>query len=614
VEFDAENEPVRLYGIMQDITERKRMEAELRVKERAIACAISAIGMTDPEGKLLYVNDALVKMWGYESADDILGRLLPEFWEGEGIYETLKALHEKGSHQGEDIGKKKDGSLFHVEFTANMIEGEVGKPEYLFGSFTDITKRKDAELMFSGLLHSAPDAMVVVNDEGNIQLVNEQAEKLFGYAREELIEMGVECLIPEIFRGKHVDFRIGSTEAPKIRHKAARLQLFALRRDGSEFPIDVSLNAMNTREGVLMIAAVRDVTERKQAEQSLRDSRKRLIQAEQVAHTGFLDWDLKTNEIVWSRGVYELYGIDPDTPVTVEQTLGLVHPDDRELAKENLDMAVRGLGDFSIDHRVVRPDGKVLWVHARAHLERDSEGKPATLMGTVVDITARKLAEEELKHSEERFRNLMKQSPLAIEILTPEGQIAQVNAAWKRLWGLTEEETARVLAKYNMLTDQQVKDAGIAPLVERAFAGEPVVLPPIQYSGRRAADEMGLEDLEARSPWVQCHLYPVKDANGDVAYVVNTYMDITDLKLAEREAREQRDALARRLTPREHEVMTYVISGVQNKQIAAELGIAEATVKVHRGRVMRKLGISSVADVVRICEKAGIAPANSRRQ
>lgn len=139
----------------------------------------------------------------------------------------------------------------------------------------------------------------------------------------------------------------------------------------------------------------------------------------------------------------------------------------------------------------------------------------------------------EVAESEARFRNLMEQSPLAIVIMTPEGQITKVNTAWMRQWALEEEERAEVLARYNMRTDKQFEDLGVSPLVERAFAGESVVLPPIEYNGNRAIDEMGLEGIEARSRWIQCHLYSVKDENGGIAYVVNTNTDITDRKQVE---------------------------------------------------------------------------------
>ena len=143
----------------------------------------------------------------------------------------------------------------------------------------------------------------------------------------------------------------------------------------------------------------------------------------------------------------------------------------------------------------------------------------------------------ELQENEDHFRRLMEQSPLAIEILTPEGQISRVNAAWMRMWDLNEEGTAQVLTKYNMLSDKQIEELGILPLVEKAFTGQPVVLPPIQYSGHLAAELMGLESVEIKSPWIQCHLYSVKDANGKIAYVVNTYVDITERKQVEIELR-----------------------------------------------------------------------------
>jgi PAS domain S-box-containing protein len=145
LEYGDDGSPLYLYGTCQDITERKRIEEELRVKDSAIASAISGIGITDIGGRLIYVNDACVNMWGYDSPDEIVGRSLAEFWEGDGALRTVQELHEKGAYLGEDIAKRKDGSLFHVQLSASMIKDEAGKPLYLFGSFVDITERKETE-------------------------------------------------------------------------------------------------------------------------------------------------------------------------------------------------------------------------------------------------------------------------------------------------------------------------------------------------------------------------------------------------------------------------------------------------------------------------------------
>ena len=145
LEHGQDGEPLYLYGTCQDITERKQTEEDLRVKDSAIASAISGIGIMDIGGKLIYVNDACVKMWGYECPDEMVGLSLPEFWEGDGAYRAVQELHEKGAYLGEDIGKRKDGSLFHVQLSASMIRDEAGKPLYMYGSFVDITERKETE-------------------------------------------------------------------------------------------------------------------------------------------------------------------------------------------------------------------------------------------------------------------------------------------------------------------------------------------------------------------------------------------------------------------------------------------------------------------------------------
>jgi signal transduction histidine kinase len=163
----------------------------------------------------------------------------------------------------------------------------------------------------------------------------------------------------------------------------------------------------------------------------------------------------------------------------------------------------------------------------------------------ITDITDIKHTEEELRKSEEHFRKMMEQSPLAMAIFSSDGQFTDVNPAWYRQWGMNKEEATEFFARYNHRTDKQLEDLGVAPLVERAYAGESIILPPIEYIGNRTLDELGMEDAEASSRWVQIHLYPIMDENGSVASVVNTNVDITELKQAEQETQEQKDLLAR---------------------------------------------------------------------
>lgn len=172
------------------------------------------------------------------------------------------------------------------------------------------------------------------------------------------------------------------------------------------------------------------------------------------------------------------------------------------------------------------------------------DGEPATI-AMLTDITELKDTEKRLLRSEEHFRNLIEQSPLAMVILSPEGKITEVNSAWYRQWDLNREDAIEFFARYNQRTDKQLEDLGVMPLIERAYAGEGLILPPIEYIANRTLDELKLEDVEAGSRWIQIHLYPIKDENGSVTSVVNTNVDITELKRAEQEAQQQREVLAR---------------------------------------------------------------------
>ena len=264
--------------ISKDISEEARLAEELKALQQRfqdlVESAPDAMVIVNEAGQIVLVNSQTEKLFGY-SRTEVLGagveRLIPARFHSEHLshretYSRDPRVRPMGAGV-ELYALHKNGHEFPVEISLSPLKTKEGS--LFMAAIHDITERKRAEKKFHSLLESAPDSMIVVDKSGDIALVNSQTEILFGFQRNELLGKPIEILIPERYRARHTGHRNSFFSDPKVRPMGRDLELYGRQKNGGEFPVEISLSPLETQEGEYVIAAVRDISERKQFAQAL---------------------------------------------------------------------------------------------------------------------------------------------------------------------------------------------------------------------------------------------------------------------------------------------------------------------------------------------------------
>ena len=262
------------------------------IATEVLAHSTDAVVLVDAQGKILFVNKQAERLFDY-AADDLVGRdveiLMPAASRDahtrhrEGYSETP---HSRPLVSGLRFkAMRKSGEVFEAEIALTPIETDQG----LIVSTTIRDKSSDtaSDAYFRNLLEMAPDAMIIVDEDGRIVIVNGQAEMMFGYTRSELLGEPIEGLLPENVRDRHCEHRANYAADPHTRPMGLTMELHGLRKDGSEFPVEISLSPVRVRERFFVSSVIRDVTERKRLESDLIEAR-RVAERANKANTAFL--------------------------------------------------------------------------------------------------------------------------------------------------------------------------------------------------------------------------------------------------------------------------------------------------------------------------------------
>ena len=321
-------------------------------------------------------------------------------------------------------GERESGIQSRVAFASGLFQG-------------DVTIRT--------ILESLAEGVVIIDRFGTILLVNASAEQMFGHQREELIGRSQAMLIPEHMRQSEEEYLARLFAKPGERPKDQFPVLTGLRRDGSEFPMEISLGFIETINGLLLLALIGDVTRRKQAERQLKESEDLFhIQIERVKDYAIYTLDKVGKVLNWNAGAERLKGYRAGE--IIGQNFSIFYPEEDRIAGkplENLKIAAAE-GQVTDEGWRIRKDGSRFWAEVVITALHDESGNLLGFSKVTHDISVRKKAEEALLSSEARYRALFENSMDAVFLTVPDGKITAANPAACALFGRTEEEFRRI--------------------------------------------------------------------------------------------------------------------------------------------------------------------------
>jgi PAS domain S-box-containing protein len=314
------------------------------------------------------------------------------------------AVESDAAYQLEYRALHPDGAIRWIATTGLIHRDPRGKAVRMLGAASDITDRKHAEEAIrqsegrhGAILQSALDCIVTMDHEGKVVEWNPAAERTFGYTRAESVGRHMaELIIPPPLRKSHrrgLDHYLETGEGPVL---GKRLELTAVRKDGSEFPIELSISRIPIDGPPMFTGQLRDISDRKRSEEALRESEERLRLGLDAGSTGTWDWDIVTNRITWSERVYEFHGVKAgEFNGGVEDFSKLVHPDDAPRVTQLIQDSIENRTPYTAEFRVVHPDGQVHWISTNGKVYYAPDGRPLRMLGATIDVTARKSAEAE---------------------------------------------------------------------------------------------------------------------------------------------------------------------------------------------------------------------------
>ena len=434
----------------RNVTERKDAEVGYR---SIFENAAEGIYRTTREGRLIFANPALARIFGYGSPDEMTSELTnvgQNYVDPEQREEFVRLMRENGHVSGYEYRvKRKDGSIAWVSDSAREVRDEEGELLRYEGFIQDITERKRTEerlWLLESVAVNVNDAVLITDawpfeEPGGPRIVyaNDAFTCMSGYTPEEVIGG-----TPRLLQGEKTDRgMLDEIRRSLSSWEPVRVEVINYRKDGSEFWVELNIAPVADESGRITrwVSVQRETTGRRRVEERLRKSEADLKRAQRIAHLGNWEWNPISGDLTWSDEVFRVYGFTTgEFAPTFNKFTEAVHPEDRERVTKAIDDSINKGEPFDLEHRLVLTEGGERIVHCQGEVEWDEYGEPLMMFGTVQDVTEQRLAEKALEESGRLFRSVVQNSSEVVKITDADGTLRYASPAFERIFGYDPEE------------------------------------------------------------------------------------------------------------------------------------------------------------------------------
>jgi PAS domain S-box-containing protein len=426
------------WSVEREISRRAQADAALRESEERLQFLLDgvrdyAIFMLDTEGHVVSWNVGAERIKGY-TAKEIIGQNFARFFPQDDIdrgrpQEILRIAADSGHFEESAMRVRKDGAEFLAGVSNSALRDPAGNLRGFSVISQDLTAKQQSEARYRGLLEAAPDGMVVVNERGEIVLLNAQAEKQFGYRRDELLEQIVTNIIPEGFAERLIADGTRTAGEALAQQIGTGIELNGRRKDGSEFPIEIMLSPLESTEGILVTAAIRDITVRRDADKRLMQMESRYRGLLEAAPDGMVVVNERGEIVLLNAQAEKHFGYRRDELIGQKVTNIIPEGFAERLIADGTRTAAKALAQqigTGIELNGRRKDGSEFPIEIMLSPLESADGILVT--AAIRDITVRKNAEKHLAQMEGRYRGLLEAAPDGMVVVNQRGEIVLLNA------------------------------------------------------------------------------------------------------------------------------------------------------------------------------------------